>query len=147
VSPVCVKNCNTAGFFTLNSFLCVSRMVHHQPVGIFGLYMGQYESISVQRWCSSPITFLFLPLFFLHTQPLMGDHRHRSFSQALTHTHTHTHTHTASEQPHACERVSLLATVGEELEREGHTVREVAMHSSTIHRLYKDTFKPSSLGL
>jgi hypothetical protein len=24
-----VKNCNAAGLFTLNSFLCVSRMVHH----------------------------------------------------------------------------------------------------------------------
>jgi hypothetical protein len=25
----CVKNCNAVGFFMLNSFLCVSRMVHH----------------------------------------------------------------------------------------------------------------------
>ena len=29
---VCVKNCNAAGFFMLNSFPCVSRMVH--PKGI-----------------------------------------------------------------------------------------------------------------
>ena len=32
----CVKNCNTAGFFMLNSFPCESRMVHHpkdiQPI-------------------------------------------------------------------------------------------------------------------
>jgi hypothetical protein len=28
-APVCVKNCNAAGFFTFNSFQCVSRMVHH----------------------------------------------------------------------------------------------------------------------
>jgi hypothetical protein len=25
----CVKNCSAAGFFTLNSFPCVSRMVYH----------------------------------------------------------------------------------------------------------------------
>ena len=25
----CVKNCSAAGFFTFNSFPCVSRMVHH----------------------------------------------------------------------------------------------------------------------
>ena len=25
----CVQNSNAAGFFTLNSFPCVSRMVHH----------------------------------------------------------------------------------------------------------------------
>ena len=33
---VCIKNCNAAGFFTLNRFLCESRMIHHpnniQPV-------------------------------------------------------------------------------------------------------------------
>jgi hypothetical protein len=29
VAAVCVKNCNAAGFLTLNSFPCVSRMVHH----------------------------------------------------------------------------------------------------------------------
>jgi hypothetical protein len=28
-APVCVKNCNAAGFITLNSFPYVSRMVHH----------------------------------------------------------------------------------------------------------------------
>jgi hypothetical protein len=33
----CVKPCNAAGFYTLNSFPCVSRMFHHpkdiQPMG------------------------------------------------------------------------------------------------------------------
>ena len=46
----CVKNCNPAAFFTLNSFLCVSRMVLHQrtsshletTVGSIGVNMGQH---------------------------------------------------------------------------------------------------------
>ena len=43
------KNCNAAGCFTLNSFPCVSRMVHHPKdiqqtttVGIIGVNMGQH---------------------------------------------------------------------------------------------------------
>ena len=36
VQQVCIKNCNTAGFFTLYCFPCVSIMIHHpnniQPV-------------------------------------------------------------------------------------------------------------------
>jgi hypothetical protein len=28
-APVCVKNYNTVGFFKLNSFPSVSRMLHH----------------------------------------------------------------------------------------------------------------------
>ena len=38
---LCVKNCSAAGFFMLNSFLCVSRMVHH-PKGSIGVHMGQH---------------------------------------------------------------------------------------------------------
>ena len=30
----CVKNSNAVGFFTLNSFPCVSRMVHRRPKDI-----------------------------------------------------------------------------------------------------------------
>ena len=36
VGAMSIMNCSAAGFFTLNSFLCVSRMVHHpkdiQPI-------------------------------------------------------------------------------------------------------------------
>ena len=51
-APVCVKNCNAAGFFSLNSFLCVSRMVHH-PKGIqptwhnCGKHWSQHGSTSL----------------------------------------------------------------------------------------------------
>ena len=57
---VCQKNCNTAGFFTLNSFLCVSRMVHH-PMDIqptwhnCGKLWSQHGTASLCNAFSSPI--------------------------------------------------------------------------------------------
>jgi hypothetical protein len=49
-APVCIKNCNAAGVFTLNRFLCVSIMIHHPKdisqldttVGSIGVNMGQH---------------------------------------------------------------------------------------------------------
>jgi hypothetical protein len=47
-APVCVKNCNAAGFPMLNSFLCVSKMFQSTSsqldttVGSIGVNMGQH---------------------------------------------------------------------------------------------------------
>ena len=70
-APVCVKNCNPAGFFTFNSFPCVSRMVHN-PKDIqatshnCGKHWNQLGPVSLwnvpkhldccegkSRWCNS----------------------------------------------------------------------------------------------
>jgi hypothetical protein len=43
-----VKNCNAAGFFTLNSFPCVSRMVHHpKDIHNCGKYWSQHGTPSL----------------------------------------------------------------------------------------------------
>ena len=48
-----VKNCNAAGFFTLNSFPCVSRMVHH-PKDIQTSWHNCGEALE-STWASIPV--------------------------------------------------------------------------------------------
>ena len=48
----CVKNCNTAGFVTFNSFLCVSIMVHH-PKDIQPTWQ-LWEALE-STWASIPV--------------------------------------------------------------------------------------------
>lgn len=44
----CVRNCNAAGFFMHNSFLCVSRKVHH-PKDNWAALESTRASILVER--------------------------------------------------------------------------------------------------
>ena len=64
-SGLCVKNCNAAGFFTLDSFPCVSRMVHHPndilysqldaTVGSIGVNMGQHPCGTLLTPCPNEL--------------------------------------------------------------------------------------------
>ena len=52
--PLNVKNSNTAEFFTLNSFLCVSRIVHPPPKGQIANLTQLWEALE-STWTSIPV--------------------------------------------------------------------------------------------